>query len=175
MPSVSPNDHLVRNEGSSSSVDSTTVQGRRRLHFTSLEEVVADAEQLVSCPTTRTLGNWPLSQLLAHLAVAMERSIDGIGFKAAWYVRLYGRLIKRRALRDGVPPGIKLPKDREALAYPPVASPQQALDLLRKAVGRLRHETATAIHPILGKLTHEEWTQLHLRHAELHLSFAVLS
>jgi hypothetical protein len=31
----------------------------------------------------------------------------------------------------------------------------------------------TARHPVLGKLTHEEWTQLHLRHAELHLSFAV--
>jgi hypothetical protein len=89
-------------------------------------------------------------------------------------MRLFGRLMKRRLLKRGLRPGFKLPKDREAAAYPAVASPQEALDILRQAV-RLRHEKATAIHPLFGKLTHEEWTQLHLRHAELHLSFAVLS
>ena len=26
-------------------------------------------------------------------------------------------------------------------------------------------------HPVLGHLTREEWTQFHLRHAELHMSF----
>jgi hypothetical protein len=30
----------------------------------------------------------------------------------------------------------------------------------------------TARHPVLGKLTHDQWKQIHLRHAELHLSFA---
>jgi hypothetical protein len=175
MPLTSPNDCPVRKERSSLSVDVKAVAGRRELHFTSLDEVVADAEQLVSSPTTRTLGNWPISQLLAHLALAMNRSIDGITFQAPWYLRLYGWFVKRRALKDGLPPGVKLPKDREAIAYPAVSSPQEALDLLRKAVGRMGHERATATHPIFGKLTHEEWVQLHLRHAELHLSFAVLS
>jgi hypothetical protein len=156
-------------------VDSKTVQGRRRLHFTSFEEVLTDAEALVSSPTVRTLGNWPISQLLTHLALAMDRSIDGISFQAPWYVRLIGRLVKRRFLKNGIIPGFKLPKDREALAYPAVASPQAALDALRKAVERMRRERATATHPVFGKLTHEEWSQFHLRHAELHLSFAVLS
>jgi hypothetical protein len=155
-------------------VDPKTTQGRRELHFTSLEDVLADAEELVASPTTRTLGNWPLSQLLTHLAMAFNRSIDGVSFKVPWYVRLYGRLAKRRIFQRGLTPGFMLPKEREAGAYPPASSPQEALEIFRNAVERLRNEKATAIHPLFGKLTHEEWIQFHLRHAELHLSFAVL-
>ena len=106
---------------------------------------------------------------------SMNRSIDGISFKAPWYMRLFGRFVKRRFLKRGLPPGFKLPKDTEAAAYPAVASPQEALAILHQAVARLRNEKATVPHPVFGRLTHEEWTQFHLRHAELHLSFAVLS
>ncbi|MBU6413896.1 MAG: DUF1569 domain-containing protein [Planctomycetes bacterium] len=38
---------------------------------------------------------------------------------------------------------------------------------------RLATEPPTLIHPIFGKLTHQEWIAGHLRHAELHLSFYV--
>ena len=69
-------------------------------------------------------------------------------------------------------PGFKLPKDVEVGFFPVVSSPQEALEELRRAVGRLKTEKMTTRHPVLGKLTHGEWTQLHLRHAELHLSFA---
>ena len=155
------------------SVDSKSVQGRRELHFTSFDEMVADAEKLVSSPTAKTLGNWPLCQLLTHLAMAMDASIDGITFVGRWYMRLVGFFIKGRIITNGVSPGINLPKDVESAAYPAASSPQEALDILRKAASRMRTEKATASHPIFGKLTHEEWTQIHLRHAELHLSFAV--
>jgi len=55
-------------------VDTKTVPGRRELTFSSLGEVVADAEKLVASPNTKTLGNWPLSQLLTHLATAINGS-----------------------------------------------------------------------------------------------------
>jgi hypothetical protein len=155
------------------SVDTRTVCGRRQLHWTSLDDVLADAEKLVAAPHTRTLGNWPLNQLLMHLALTINRSIDGISFRAPWRVRLLGFFIKRRALRQGLPAGFRLPKDREALVYPAAPSPQDALQTLRRAASRLRTEKMTARHPVFGRLTHEEWTQLHLRHAELHLSFAM--
>ena len=29
------------------------------------------------------------------------------------------------------------------------------------------------MHPIFGKLTHDEWIAINLRHAELHLGFQV--
>ena len=55
------------------------VQGRRELHFQSLEDIVADAERLVASPTTKTLGNWPLGQLISQykLDVALHVPIHG--------------------------------------------------------------------------------------------------
>jgi hypothetical protein len=155
------------------SIDSKTTLGRRALHFASLEEVVADAEMLVASPEVKMLGNWPLAQLLMHLATAVNSSIDGISAKAPWYVRMVGPLIKGRILTRGMSPGFKLPEKVEPDFFPAAESPQEALERLRAAVARTRRERMTARHPVLGKLTHDEWTRLHLRHAELHLSFAV--
>jgi len=154
------------------SVEIKTVQGRRALEFKSLDEVVADAEMLVSSSRTRILGNWPLERLLTHLATAINLSIDGVSAKVPWFIRLVGPFMKKRFLTK-MSPGIKLSKDIEPGFYPPAASLHEALQMLRTAVARLRTEKMTARHPVLGKLTHDEWTQLHLRHEELHLSFAV--
>lgn len=143
------------------------------LRFHSLEEMVADAERLVASSGTTMLGNWPLEKLLMHLATAVNGSIDGISARAPWFVRIAGPLIKRRILAKGMSPGFRLPEKAEPDFFPAAPSPQAALDALRAAVARTRHERMTARHPVLGKLTHDEWTRLHLRHAELHLSFAV--
>jgi len=70
-------------------------------------------------------------------------------------------------------PGFNLPKKTETDFYPTAASPQEALEKLRSPVARTKTKKMTANHPVLGKLTNEERTQLHLRHAELHLSFAL--
>jgi hypothetical protein len=153
-------------------VDTKLVQGRRTLRFTSLDAMLADAEQLVASPHTKTLGNWPLSQLLTHLALAMNSSIDGISARAPWFIRMLAPAIKRRILARGMSPGFKLPARVETEFFPEAASSQEALETFRSAVGRVRGEKMTAIHPVLGRVTHDEWMQLHLRHAELHLSFA---
>ena len=155
--------------------DTNTAQERRQLKFTSFDEVLADAEQLASSPNTRTLGNWQIGQLLAHLAWTVNNSIDGIPFKGPWYMRLVGFFIKGRVIKHGLPTGIKLPKEAEAASYRATSSPQEGLEALRKAVNRTKTEKMTSGHPVLGKLTHEEWAQYHLRHCELHLSFAILS
>ena len=69
-------------------------------------------------------------------------------------------------------PGFNLPKQVETDFFPPAATSRNALEDLRTAAGRVQHERMTAVHPILGRLTHDEWLELHLRHAELHLGFA---
>jgi hypothetical protein len=136
--------------------------------------MLADAEKLVASPQTKMLGNWPLDRLLGHLSVAIERSIDGVSFQMPWYKRLLARyFIKGRVLKQGVPAGFNLPKDREAGAYPSFASPKEALSRLRQAVARSQVEKMASRHPFFGALTHDEWTRFHLRHAEMHLSFAV--
>jgi hypothetical protein len=154
-------------------VNTKTVQGRRTLHFTSLSEVVADAEMLVASPGTRMLGNWPLDQLLMHLSTAFNASIDGSSAQAPWYIRLAAPLIKGRMLNHSMRAGFKLPTRVEPAFYPPAISNHDALDRLRRAVARLQSERMTSRHPALGKLTNDEWLKLHLRHSELHLSFAV--
>jgi hypothetical protein len=153
-------------------VKTKTVTGRRTLHFNSLDDVVADAQRLVASPTTRTLGNWPLGQLFSHLATAVNGSIDGIPHKAPWFIRAIAPVFKRRFLTKPMSAGFNLPKEAEVGFYP-AATSQEGFEQLRAAVGRWRTEKMTSKHPVLGKLTHEEWSQLHLRHAELHLSFAV--
>ena len=70
-------------------------------------------------------------------------------------------------------PGIKLSKPNEQELYPNVSSAQLALEDLRKAASRLRTEKLGARHPVFGRMTDAEWIKLHLRHAELHLSYAL--
>jgi len=155
------------------SVDCKTVQGRRKLTFNSLDDIVADAEKLAASPETKVLGNWPLSQLFTHLAGVTNDSIDGISARAPWYFRLIGPLVKGRVLRKGMSAGFQLPKEMESAMFPPAGSPRDAFEKLRMAIARTKKERMTARHPFFGKMTHEEWTQLHMRHAELHLSFAL--
>jgi hypothetical protein len=157
------------------SVDIKNVSGRRNLRFTSLDEVVADAEKLVSSPDTKMLGNWPLGRLLTHLANSIDRSIDGSTFKAPWIVRLIGPFLKGRILKNGMSAGFNLPRQAEASLYPVVDTPREGLEKYRAALGRLHDEKMTARHPVFGEVTPEEWRQFHLRHAELHLSFALPS
>ncbi len=154
-------------------IDTKKVAGRRKLHFDSLDEVASDAERLAASPNTRVLGNWPLDRLIGHLAMAINGSIDGISAKAPWYIRTVSPLFKKRFLTHSMSPGFNLPTEAEAKFYPSSGSPQEAAKKLRAAVDRLKTERMTSPHPVFGHLTHDEWLQLHLRHAELHLSYAV--
>jgi len=153
-------------------VNPKTVQGRRELTFQSLQDVLADVERLVASPSTRTLGNWSLAELLNHLTMTMNNSIDGFQLKAPFIIRLLGPFFKKTALKK-ISPGIKLPKAAEAAAYPPSTSLQQSLQDFRRAIQRTMMEDMEAAHPAFGRMNNEEWTQLHLRHSEMHLSFAV--
>jgi Protein of unknown function (DUF1569) len=155
-------------------INTKAVQGRRELRFDSLDDVVADAERVVGAAGVRTLGNWPPDRLLGHLTTAINGSIDGMPFRAPWYIRLIAPRLKRRFTTRKMSPGFKLPKQVEASYFPASPSNLEALAKLKAAVARTKTERMTADHPALGKLNHEEWTQLHLRHAELHLSYVVV-
>ena len=152
---------------------SKNVRGRRNLEFSTLDEIVADAEKLVAASDTKTLGNWSLSHLLGHLAMTFNSSIDGFDAKAPLFIRLIVPFFKKAALRQKMSPGIILPKNAEADAFPDFGTPQAALEQLRKAVARTKSEKMEATHPAFGKMTNDDWVKLHLRHSEMHLSFAV--
>jgi len=157
-----------------SAVDTGKVSDRRQLHFAGLEDLRADVERLGKCREIRTLGNWSAGQVLKHLAIAMDKSIDGFTNRPPAVIRFFLRLLfKRRFLTKSMSPGFKLPERAVGELVPASTTLEEGLDSIRRGLGRLQSETRRSPHPAIGALTLEEWNQVHCRHAELHLSFLI--
>ena len=154
-------------------IDTTTVTGRRSPKYQTLDDVLDDAERLASVDV-ELLGNWSLGQIFRHLSIAINGSIDGFAFRIWYPVLLFARLfLKKRFLSQGIWPGMGRSRKWDSVK-PKETSTAEGLAVLRAAVARLRQETKRSPHPALGMLSSDEWHQFHLRHAELHLSFARL-
>ena len=155
----------------SMAIDTKRVLNRRQLRFENEQQILDEAERLIA-GNARVMGNWSAGQILKHLAIVMDGSIDGINFRAPWFIRVVAPLFKRRILTGRMPPGFKLSPDAEAKIVPsPAISVDEGLQALRASVAR-QHSTPTRKpSPFLGSMTREDWTKLHCRHAELHLSF----
>jgi hypothetical protein len=153
-------------------VDTKQVKDRRSLSFSSLDDILADAEHLAAHQPIRTTGNWRPAQIVEHVAVFMEWSIDGFPFRVPLPLRLFGRMIRKRAQRSATPSGLKAPRVIMRHVPPPDYSFDDAMRSLRGTVLRVRAgKRMTQPSPLFGKLTHEEWVQIHCRHAEMHFSF----
>jgi hypothetical protein len=155
-------------------VKTAKVTGRRELHFTSLGDILADAEMMCSTRPVHALGNWPLGTALEHLARSIDMAMEGAQFKAPWYIRVLGPLFKKRLLSRPMRPGFRLPASAAKVLIPEKeCEMHEALRHLRTSVTRSLATTHRYPSPVLGRLTCEEWDQLHCRHAELHFSFFV--
>ena len=153
-------------------INTKQVEGRRTVHYENFDDLLADVNQLTA-GKVRTLGNWSLGQILSHLAKAFEYSIDGFPFLMPAPMRfVFGLVMKRRFLNRTLPSGFQLPKKASDL-IPAEIDPVEASALLTKAIDRLKNEQQRSPNPALGRLTIDEWNALHLRHAEMHLSFAL--
>jgi hypothetical protein len=149
----------------------TATPTRRRVRYSSLDEVVADAQRAVGAKAATT-GNWSLGQILEHLATAQDKMIDGFGFSTPWPVRTLGRLFfKKRVLTKGLTPGFRLNPKAAAVLVPGETDAAAALEHFRRSTERLKTEQQRSAHPFLGPMTVEECDQMCLRHAELHMSF----
>ncbi len=148
------------------------MSARRTVHFSTLSEVVQDAEHLLG--NHHTVGQWSFGQICQHLAKTMNAMIDGFGFKAPWWARWFiAPFVKNSCLIKPMRSGFKLPKAGAALLPEDSITGEEGLRQLKAAVERLSHETASAPHPFFGKLASEEVIQLQLRHCEMHMSFIV--
>ena len=150
------------------------MSARRNVHYSTLSEVVQDAEHLLG--NHHTVGNWSFGQICQHLAKSMNASFDGFGFTAPWWARwLIAPFVKNSFLTKPMKPGFKMPKTATALFPDESITPEEGLRQLQAAVERMSREIPTVPHPFLGKLASEEVIQAHLRHCELHMSFIVPS
>jgi Protein of unknown function (DUF1569) len=153
-------------------VNTAKVEGRRKVDYKSLHEVVDDAGRLTD-GHVKTIGNWSPGQIYRHLAIAFNGSIDGLPNAFPWYMRFIGGLLKKKLLAGPMPPGINLPAAFAKVVLPPETSTEQGLSELRAAVARLDREPNRARHPIFGEMTNEEWNKAHLNHANLHMSYLI--
>jgi hypothetical protein len=153
-------------------INTAKVKERRKLDFTSLDEVLADADRLSSGPV-KALGNWSAGQIFRHLAIAFNGSIDGFAMKFPWPFRVMAKLFRSKLINGPMPAGLTLPSEGAKILMPGATATEDGLAELHAAVARLEKEPHRAKHPILGDLSKEEWNQIHLRHSSLHLSFLV--
>jgi Protein of unknown function (DUF1569) len=167
-------------------IDTTKVHGRRALRFDSLEQVLVDSRACVAAGAAgglERLGNWTIGQALNHLAAWIDYPLLGyppeLEFPEA--IKVQARAAKARILREAMQPGERLPLEGLAGASGTLATEDVPADVglarLESAVARLRsgrpHDPTPLPDPAFGVITHDEWTQMNLRHAELHLSFFV--
>ncbi len=153
-------------------VDTAKVQERRSLTFSSMQEILDDVEYLASGDPPASTGNWTPAQIMQHLTIVINCSIDGFPApKVSLPMRLIGRLMRKKALNNPLSPGIRFPKNLQYLEPRTKLTWEEAVDDFRAAMARLDTLTMTHRSPIFGKLSHDQWVQLHCRHAELHFGF----
>src|SRR4051812_8985789 len=151
---------------------------RRKLWFYTIDDALADAERLVAAEAAGRLehvGNWTLGQALNHLATWADFAFDGYpaSVHAPLPVRLILRVMWNRILSKGMMAGVRVGKVPGGTLGAEVVATADAMTRFRSAFERLRGSAPTVVNPVFGRLTHGQWIQLNLRHAELHLSFQI--
>jgi len=150
-------------------INTKKVQGRRTVHYDSLDALLTEARNFAKCEV-RTLGNWSQGQIYEHLARALDTSIDGVDFSIPTPVRwVLTLLMKKKFLYKEIPAGFKV----SGKQLPEETSATEGLSSLEKAVERQQAVAERAMHPGFGNISKAEWDAFHLRHAEMHMSFLI--
>jgi len=149
-------------------------KNRRPLRFARLRDVPPDVEQLLAC-NHRTLGRWTLAQICNHLSESIRYSLEGFpGRHAPWPIRLtIGKAIGALMLTTGrIKEGVPL-----TAAYQPdkTLDAAEQLAILRAVIDRFESASEFKLHPLIGRMSREQWQRFHCIHCGHHLSFVTSS
>ena len=163
-------------------VDTGRISERRPVRLPTLEDLVFEVDRVAAAATAgsvRPLGNWSPAQVLWHIGRLIELSFDGFPFRyrrgPTWITRLFRLLAWRWLIALAFRPGFQNPPEAAALEPEPSVSLAEATAYLKRQIARVRGgERMTQECSVEGPYTHEQWVYIHLRHAELHLSFLAI-
>jgi hypothetical protein len=148
---------------------------RRKLTFKTPEDMFAEVERIVAAEragTLRCTGNWTVGQILGHLAFWAGTAYNDYPLKPPAWVKMILRLMgKKRFTTNPMPVGVRIPGVEGGTLGTEACGLDEGLARFNKAWERLKKEVPTRPHAIFGPLTHDEFIQGNLRHAELHLSY----
>lgn len=152
------------------------MEPRRTLRFVTIDDALADARLLLAAERAGTLdccGSWSLGKTFGHLATWANMPFDGYPpeAKPPLPIRVVLRLAKKRLLKNGMPAGVKLGRIPGGTLGLDEMPSDDGFAALEKAFTQINRTDPGIPNPAFGPLTHEQWIQLNLRHAELHLSF----
>jgi hypothetical protein len=151
---------------------------RRQLSFTSLDDIIQDAERLHAVGYEMT-GQWDLAQISNHLACWVKYPMDGFPklpffLKPIFFVMKFTLIPKfehqmrvERKMKAGMGTA---PMTR----FPPGQDEAAAVANLKNELTRMKAYTGP-MHPspLRGQLLKEDWVDSHLVHCAHHLSFLV--
>ena len=131
---------------------------RRVLVLSTYDELLAEIDRLHR-QGYRRVGQWSLGQNCSHLSY--------------YFRRILGRPMLKRFLTSqsmGKGGGRTIP----ASVPPPDTNDEDAVAEARTLISQLNNPTRDLFpSPLFGKLTPDQWRQLHLIHAAHHLSFLI--
>ena len=148
----------------------------RSLRFNAVADLLAEVDRLIAAERAGTLrhtGNWTLGQALGHIAGWAAFALDGYPpvARPPWLVKVIIRPMKKRFLARGLPRGMRMRNIPGGTMNTDALTTEQGSRNLRDAMSRLEANATTIPNPAFGPLTHAEWIDLNLRHAELHLGY----
>lgn len=145
---------------------------RRSLTFRDFDAVTSDVDRLLETGYD-ALGHWSLGQICNHLTWTVTSSVEGFPSQFPWLVRqTIGQVVRSRVLGTGrMPERVFLPARLHPL---PNREDRAEAEALRAALRLYQASNAPrALHPIMGRISPQEWDRLHLIHSAHHLSFLV--
>lgn len=151
----------------------------RELTFGSLDDLLAEAKRIAVQPEAATGGTWTAAQNIWHVARYIQASVEGYPFTVPWYFKLIGPLMKKRMTTRTMSSGFKTSPEIARQMEPQSFSAEQtamgpAMQKLEEWVAKAKEQGFIPINPAFGKLTQEQWVDLHCRHAELHFGLIEL-
>jgi hypothetical protein len=163
-------------------VDTRRVPNRRDVRLQTLDDLASEIDRIVVAAglgKLNPLGNWSAAQIFWHLGKLIELSFDGFSWRyqrgPVWLTKLLRRISWRLLIRMAFRAGFQNPPEAVVLEPDPALDFNVALAYLCQQLGRIRSgERMTQEASVEGPYTHEQWIYIHLRHAELHLSFLTL-